>query len=345
MFCPKCGKSILEGEVCSCETTTTTTGSNTQDTYGQAQQPYSQQQQIQQPYNQMPYGEAAYNQQQSYGNPYAQPIPSQQMYNQQPADMMSNGLDRANAVIKEACGSTLTMVLALIITISFAMSFIGTFISSSGSTDSAETLTGSIFGGIIGLIPMFFMVLGSWLVIHSAKSDEPRVRTTGFTMIRGYLITMVVIFAILLAVITIVGFFLIAMGEGLGEYIREAFGSAFYYQLGLDELGGNISAVLMIGIFIVDIVLAMFIVIYSKISGSVKHIKRITLGMVKGNISTFAAIMLFIFGGFSAITMIVSLVGGDIYSSISTMFTIAAEIIGGVCLLNIKKQLSITLGR
>lgn len=323
MFCPKCGKEIPEGGVCTCqgnENQNNENHVNNSQLYGN------------QPYGNQAYGNQAYGNQ-AYGNqPYGMPI----MNPVGNAGYTPEKMTAANAAIKRVCGSPMVIVLAIIETISVLMTLFGNFISG-GQTSEI------IIGTIIGLVPSFFLISGLYLIYADGVSQN-KMRTIGFTFIRGYLITMEVMLIIIVAVLAFVVLFIVGSGESIKDFIINSYGSSAYYGSGLDQFGSTLNTIYIFAFSIVMVILILFIVFYVKIASSLKSIKNIITYRVKGRVSMFAAVMFFIFAAAMFITLIYSLGNGDIYTAVTALFKVIVYILSGVLFINGRKQINNALG-
>ena len=365
MFCIKCGKEIPDGSVCDCETQNANVnqlndynpqnGYNVQNGYNpqngyNVQNGYNPQNgyNVQNGYNpQNGYNlQNGYNSQNGY---YVQNGYNAPMYNQPvvqpygtPGAYAPQVLDNASAAIKNVCGSTLALLLAIIISINAAMSLVSFFITgTAGDTDKSVQIL-SIVMSLIAFIPTLLIVIGTWNIYASARANELKMRTTGFTIIRGAVITYVVILSIALVIINI-AFLPVILSDDVSE-IRKMLGS-FYYTAGFDELGSSIQAVFLVTLIILDLIFILIIVLYVKISGSLKYIRGFSYNIVKGDISMYAVIMLFILGGFSVINIISMINESQIYAAITYIFLCVIYIMLGVVLIQLKSKINRVLGR
>ena len=374
MFCENCGSQLQEGEVCSCQQTpeakdqiveatpTENSGVNlvkNQDSPQQGMNPGYQQPMMNQGYPQQGfnsgYQQPMMNQgypQQGFNQGYQQPVMNQG-YAQpvmnpgyaQPGSIIRNFaspqvVDEANKELKKCCGSPLAIVLCLLATVTFGLSLF-TVIESVQYT----TVSGMI-GALIGIIPAFIGVIGFWVLFGGSKTSNPRMGTAGFTLLRGWLITMAVYMIIFMVLVGFAIVMLIVDGESVIRELRYTIGSNYYYQFGLDSMRGDVVAAFVIIMIIALIVLILVTVMYFKLSGSMKFLKGITYGNLYGSISMYAIVMLIIAAVLAFISMVNVLMAGDIsIAFIQNAVSAAYYTIAAVALIILRGKINRAVGR
>ena len=374
MFCENCGSQLQEGEVCSCQQTPeakdqiveATPAENSgvnlvknQDSPQQGfnsgyQQPMMNQGYPQQGFNsgyQQPMMNQGYPQQgfnQGYQQPVMNPGYAQPVMNPgyaQPGSIIRNFaspqvVDEANKELKKCCGSPLAIVLCLLATVTFGLSLF-TVIESAQYT----TVSGMI-GALIGVIPAFIGVIGFWVLFGGSKTSNPRMGTAGFTLLRGWLITMAVYMIIFMVLVGFAIVMLIVDGESVIRELRYTIGSNYYYQFGLDSMRGDVVAAFVIIMIIALIVLILVTVMYFKLSGSMKFLKGITYGNLYGSISMYAIVMLIIAAVLAFISMVNVLMAGDIsIAFIQNAVSAAYYTIAAVALIILRGKINRAVGR
>ena len=300
----------------------------------------------QQPMMNQGYPQQGFNQgyQQPVMNPgYAQPVMNPGYA--QPGSIIRNFaspqvVDEANKELKKCCGSPLAIVLCLLATVTFGLSLF-TVIESAQYT----TVSGMI-GALIGIIPAFIGVIGFWVLFGGSKTSNPRMGTAGFTLLRGWLITMAVYMIIFMVLVGFAIVILIVDGESVIRELRYTIGSNYYYQFGLDSMRGDVVAAFVIIMIIALIVLILVTVMYFKLSGSMKFLKGITYGNLYGSISMYAIVMLIIAAVLAFISMVNVLMAGDIsLAFIQNAVSAAYYTIAAVALIILRGKINRAVGR
>ena len=300
----------------------------------------------QQPMMNQGYPQQGFNQgyQQPVMNPgYAQPVMNPGYA--QPGSIIRNFaspqvVDEANKELKKCCGSPLAIVLCLLATVTFGLSLF-TVIESAQYT----TVSGMI-GALIGVIPAFIGVIGFWVLFGGSKTSNPRMGTAGFTLLRGWLITMAVYMIIFMVLVGFAIVMLIVDGESVIRELRYTIGSNYYYQFGLDSMRGDVVAAFVIIMIIALIVLILVTVMYFKLSGSMKFLKGITYGNLYGSISMYAIVMLIIAAVLAFISMVNVLMAGDIsIAFIQNAVSAAYYTIAAVALIILRGKINRAVGR
>ena len=249
-------------------------------------------------------------------------------------------VDEANKELKKCCGSPLAIVLCLLATVTFGLSLF-TVIESVQYT----TVSGMI-GALIGIIPAFIGVIGFWVLFGGSKTSNPRMGTAGFTLLRGWLITMAVYMIIFMVLVGFAIVMLIVDGESVIRELRYTIGSNYYYQFGLDSMRGDVVAAFVIIMIIALIVLILVTVMYFKLSGSMKFLKGITYGNLYGSISMYAIVMLIIAAVLAFISMVNVLMAGDIsIAFIQNAVSAAYYTIAAVALIILRGKINRAVGR
>ena len=300
----------------------------------------------QQPMMNPGYPQQGFNQgyQQPVMNPgYAQPVMNPGYA--QPGSIIRNFaspqvVDEANKELKKCCGSPLAIVLCLLATVTFGLSLF-TVVESAQYT----TVSGMI-GALIGIIPAFIGVIGFWVLFGGSKTSNPRMGTAGFTLLRGWLITMAVYMIIFMVLVGFAIVMLIVDGESVIRELRYTIGSNYYYQFGLDSMRGDVVAAFVIIMIIALIVLILVTVMYFKLSGSMKFLKGITYGNLYGSISMYAIVMLIIAAVLAFISMVNVLMAGDIsIAFIQNAVSAAYYTIAAVALIILRGKINRAVGR
>ena len=249
-------------------------------------------------------------------------------------------VDEANKELKKCCGSPLAIVLCLLATVTFGLSLF-TVIESVQYT----TVSGMI-GALIGIIPAFIGVIGFWVLFGGSKTSNPRMGTAGFTLLRGWFITMAVYMIIFMVLVGFAIVMLIVDGESVIRELRYTIGSNYYYQFGLDSMRGDVVAAFVIIMIIALIVLILVTVMYFKLSGSMKFLKGITYGNLYGSISMYAIVMLIIAAVLAFISMVNVLMAGDIsIAFIQNAVSAAYYTIAAVALIILRGKINRAVGR
>lgn len=344
MFCPKCGKEINEGEVCSCETQNQNNlnQNNESQAYGNqayGNQPYGNQAHGNQVYGNQPYGNQEYGNQsygnQAYGN---QAYGSWQIENQQYGNQgfTQDRVLSARNEIKNVCGSSKLIVLAILETIALLMNIFSMFIMEG---TSIATLSGTILGSI----PLIFAIVGFYTLYADSKAQND-VRTIGFTFIRGYLITMIVVLSIIAFVFAICGVVVITSGSEMNRVFRDVLGSA-YYSYGFDQYGDALGTILVVIVIMILGIIGVCIAVYARLAASLKYIKKIIAGrQITGGISMFAVVFMFIAVGIMFIEFLGGIATGDGFTMISSIFKIVSLILSALLLLSVKIKVNKALG-
>ena len=280
---------------------------------------------------------------------YAQPVMNQgfaqPVMNQgyaQPGSIIRNFaspqvVDEANKELKKCCGSPLAIVLCLLATVSFGLSLF-TVIEMAQYT----TVPGLI-GTLIGILPAFIGVIGFWVLFGGSKTSNPRMGTAGFTLLRGWFITMAVYMIIFTLLVGFAIVMLIVDGESI---LRQISRTNLYYTLGLNNLRGDVVAAFVITMIVVLIVLILLIVMYFKLSGSMKFLKGITYGNLYGSVSMYAIVMLIIAAVLAFISMVNVLMAGDIsLAFIQNAVSAAYYTIAAVALIILRGKINRAVGR
>lgn len=159
--------------------------------------------------------------------------------------------------------------------------------------------TGSIVGGIIGMIPTILICLGMWLIFVSAKKATVPASTAGYSILQVMNIISVVLMCLSTLLIVIVGIIgLVAVGRY----------SSYYSYFGYS--GPSPTLILAIVLLLGILIMVFAIIYYVKVAavyGISKDILRYNRSSRK--VSMFVIVINFIGIFFSIISLIVSLTG------------------------------------
>lgn len=201
------------------------------------------------------------------------------------------------AVIRTLCRSPLFIAGAVAFCLSGIIDFVRTFFVASVSSAALvmlESLTGqpasdamylSPFSIALSLIPNVLIAAGLWMTYAACDRRRPSIATNGLTMIRVvYIIVLVFLCIIAAAALPIM---LVAGGYGLA------------------------GAMLAVTLFLLLGVIALLILFFAKVLSSLKTVRRSILsGTASDRVSTFVAVMLFVFAGFGVLSLFLSLSDG-----------------------------------
>ncbi len=236
---------------------------------------------------------------------------------------------------------TICCTLALILTVVTAL-----FNSMGGSDlydfgDQVNWIADWSFGGsLIGSIPMLIMVIGMWLFLAACASKNPVPSTAGITMVRGAIITYIVILSIVLGLVVIVSAVVIFAGVMAGASANYSY-QGFAYQ---EVLQASMAVALVIVIAVIAI-LILCLIYYTKMLKTTKVIRNILrTGRITENISMFHIVFNFIVIVFNVISIIFSLVTARYVSSaiptvIQTLLSMIACISITVTLIMLRSRL------
>lgn len=289
MFCPKCGTQNADG-VSFCQNCGSPLTTN-QPAY---QQPYQ-------------------------ASQYRQPV-----YSQAPAS--STGL----ATLKRVCSSPVALVAIIAYTAAALFSFLNSASGSSGifrylyqvaDMLDMEDMIGelyyavrstSVVSAVIGMIPNVLIAVGLWLTYATAvNKNNAGMKTGGLTLIKVILIINLVFICILLAAIEVVA---------LVTVINLA--DSYYSSSAVGPLVG-----VMVG---VAIAMTLVILFYVKAVQTINTIKLTAQnGIPSDKVSIYVAVIAFITGGFTVLSIIVSY---GVFALLANLCSATASITFGIFL-------------
>lgn len=269
----------------------------------------------------------------TYQQPYQASQYQQPMYSQ--ALVSSTGL----ATLKKVCSSPVALVAIIAYTAAALFSFLNSVSGSSGIFGylyqladmlDMEDMVGelyyavrstSIVSAVIGMIPTILIAVGLWLTFASAASkSQTGMKTGGLTLVKVILIINLVFICIALAAVEIIA--LVAVVNLADSY----YGSSMVGPLVGVMLG-------------VAIAMTLVILFYVK---AVKTINTIKLtaqnGIPSDKVSVYVAVIAFIMGGFTALSIIASY---GAFALLANLCSATASITFGVFLLSYRGKMRI----
>ncbi len=257
--------------------------------------------------------------------------------------------------VKAAFSSPLALVTIIMYTVAVVLSLIGGLmgnsalssiytvaanfgIDSSDLYDMMNYINGSsIVTTILTAIPSFLIVLGMWLVFSSAKNKiQNTMSTAGFSIFKGVVIYELVLLCIVMAIVEIALIVCIIAADELRYYIN----------LDSDAVVGVFIALLLL----ITAIFVMAIIYYVMVIKSLNTVKKtIVTGQASDKISTYVAVLLFISGGLSGISSLLSFIGSfaairygywnSLVSATAALLSAAITIMFGVFLITYKGKM------
>lgn len=270
-----------------------------------------------------------------YQQPYQAPRYRQAPYSQRPAS------SAGTAVLRNVCSSPVALVAIIAYTAAAFFSFLNAVFNSYGILSNFyqiadlldmrsfyRTLSGSFVAlSIIAMIPTVLIAVGLWLTYTSAASKTSAgVKTIGLTIIKVVLIVNLSIIGGLLAIVEIVEIVALSTVSQVSSYYG-------YYGSASSVMTGSLVGVMIV----IAIALALVILFYVKAVKTVNTIRQTAQsGVPSDNVSVFVAVMSFIMGGFTVISIIGSYGALAVFSNLCSA---TAYITFGVFLLSYRGKM------
>lgn len=194
---------------------------------------------------------------------------------------------------------------------------------------------------LIGMIPAIIMVTGMWLLLAACASKKPVPSTGGITLVRGAVITYIVLMSICLGLVVILACIFIFAGAMAGaaiDYEYSAFGTSGAFRAGME--------VMVLAFAIVIALLILLVIYYVKMLKTTKVIRNVLrTGSTRENISMFLIVFNFISIAGTVISIIMTLINapyisGVIPSVIQSLLSLISIISITVSLLMLRGRLS-----
>lgn len=287
-------------------------------------------------YGGAPYGGNPYNQQNMNGNnPYGgyyHPNNGPQYGN---GGAWTGGSPLVKA-IQQAGRSVPFLIGTIGYTVYLVLTFLALFIPQYTYTLYSDIMggVGTRIGTFIGLIPVAIIVIGMWMFYLSCTRDEIP-STSGITLNRGAIITMIVLMSIVTGIFLIAA--LIIMGTG---GLSELYGHS-YYASGIFTWA--MSVIVVVFIFILAFCI-LGIIYYVKLLKTTKIIRNtINTGFYCGKLPMYPLVINFLLAALNLFSLFSTLGGaGVLYKIISLLAGlayVASMIATTVCLIMLRTQL------
>ena len=218
--------------------------------------------------------------------------------------------------IKKTASSAVFLAGVICITISAVMQLLSAFsgrlmlelvsaFEEAGYTEEVVELLDSIFTGasVLSVIPLALVVVGLWLCHSIGKSQEAK--TAGLNIIKGIIIYEIIAMSVAIGLIVILFIVCMAVPSFLATILNGSLETVPYVT---DEVGTVVIMAILVLVFIsMAVAFVVNYILYAKALKTVKTIKdSLVSGTVAGKISMFLVIMLFVFGGSTAMTFSLS---------------------------------------
>jgi len=207
-----------------------------------------------------------------------------------------------NGLIKKWATSSLFLTAVILFTVSVGFSML--FNVAAGA------------GAVTGIIPSIIALIGLWIIYSSAKGNK-EINKTGLTMLKVISIILTVVISVVFGICGVICVIAGAIMPQVIDIIGDQFNQIIQEAQSIVEAEGMISSdvdltqiftpetfgIIMIVMGVMFIIIMVFgIIFYTKATKTIKKIdEMIKTGTVKENISMGFIVLLFVFGGISAL--------------------------------------------
>jgi hypothetical protein len=243
--------------------------------------------------------------------------------------------DKANRGMMNIFTSSYMMLLLLVMVLHVFMALLSSLIIGDVTGDT------SLLSAIISVIPNIVLLEGyASLYMESRKGIIP-MKTTGFTIIKGYNTVISVLMELALIVISFstIAVILYDNEQEFISIVKEVLGEQ-YTAMGLDAYENIIYELTIVGCIILIVVLALSLAMSVKMVSAMENIRSVARGNGYGDVSMFLIIMLFAVAGFSIISAISDIILGDIFTCTISIFSATIDILTGIILLKVRSVIN-----